>query len=116
MNGNDRRGCNEPGCAAPIIDADGWCYAHNPLNREQVLESVSRAGRGHGDPRLADLREALQELYVEVKDNGYETTRANTLVRIVTAQIDIVKAEREVALDALQAEFEELKREIGIVS
>ena len=114
MNGNGQRCLGRDGTCGSPVWADGYCWNHHPDNAEAVRESVSRAGRGHADPRLDKLRTALQELYVEVKDNGFETTRANTLVRIVTAQIDIVKAEREVSLDHLQAEFEEFKREIGI--
>ena len=116
MNSNGQ-GCfgRDGTCGSPVW-ADGYCWNHHPDNAYAVRENASVGGRGHGDPRLAELRTALQELYVEVKDNGYETTRANTLIRIVTAQIDIVKADREVALDQLQAEFEEFKREIGILS
>lgn len=109
--------CMVEGCGGVVWGEDGYCWTHDPANREQVLENVSRAGAGHGDPRLEDLRKEYQALYTLVKDTDYSPTRANTLVRILAGQVDIVRAERDVSVEQLKQTLEEIKdavREQGI--
>src|SRR5215217_4447555 len=111
------RSCSVEGCGGSVWGEDGYCWTHDPANREQVLENVSRAGAGHGDPELTALRAEYKALYKTVKDTDYSTTRANTLVRILAAQVDLVRAERDVSVDEMKRTLEEIKdavREQGI--
>jgi hypothetical protein len=54
----------------------------------------------------------LQDLRKRVDDGALDTTKANTIIRAISAEVDIVRLERQVRLeDELVVEIEALKNE-----
>jgi len=104
-----RQSCKIDGCGAPLWGESEYCWNHDPANAAHVHANAVKASKFRADPRLAELRALAQDLYRRVDEEDYETTRANTLIRIIGIQIDIVRAEKDVALEQVLEELEELK-------
>ena len=88
------------------------CWSHSPQNAEQRRRTASRGGRSKASKETADLKAELKKLRERVDDGDLDPTKANTIIRAISAEVDIVRLERQVHLeDELAVELEALKRE-----
>ncbi len=99
-------------CRLLTEDPSGLCYSHNPEHAAQRLRRASRGGRSKAGKETAKLKTELQDLRKRVDDGALDTTKANTIIRAISAEVDIVRLERQVRLeDELVVEIEALKNE-----
>jgi hypothetical protein len=91
---------------------DGLCRHHAPERAQLRSRAASRGARGRVKKDTAALKTELQDLRKRVDDGDLDPTKANTIIRAISAEVDVVKLERQIHLeDELEVELEELKRE-----
>ena len=91
---------------------DGLCRHHAPERGPQRSRAASRGARGRAKKDTEALKSELQVLRKRVDEDGLDTTKANTMIRAISAEVEIVKLERTIKLeDELIVELEMLKRE-----
>ncbi len=99
-------------CRLLTEDPSGLCYSHNPKHAEQRVRRASRGGRSKAGKETANLKSELKNLRQRVDTGELETNKANTIIRAIATEVDIVRLERQVHLeDELAVELEALKRE-----
>jgi hypothetical protein len=105
-------------CTLPANGPEGFCWAHDPANRERRRRMASHAARAKGAGReVRELKAELKELIGRVEGGEISSTRGNTMLRGYSVLIDLIRLERAVYLeDDLAARIEELKREYSQTS
>ncbi len=104
-------------CKAPAVAQHGWCWGHDPANRERRHRMASKAARSKPNKEVALLKEELKTLKDDVLAGSVDRNDAAVAVRIYSVIKDFVELERRVTeTDQLAAEIESLKREYDSAS
>ena len=102
-------------CKGIPIDGSQWCYVHDPDHAEERRRHGARGGKrgGRGRPvsELADIKDRLRTMVVDVCNGTMDRADAavcgqlyNTLIRAVSVEIKV----REV--EELERRLEELEQ------
>ena len=105
-------------CRATPVEGSSFCYMHDPSYAEKRRRASSRGGksggRGRSNAGAAYLKEELRALRARVDSGDLDPTRANTMIRCISVEVDVVRLERQVHLeDNLEREVEELQELLG---
>jgi hypothetical protein len=103
MSGPTCRGTRKDGspCKSTVLDADGWCFAHQPGQEADRAEARQRGGRNSSNlarvsklipARLGGVYDRLERAMGEVHEGTLEPPRANALANLARAAAAVLSA------------------------
>ena len=99
----------------PANGPSGWCWNHDPANRERRRRAASKAAKAKGNKEVSQLKDEIKLVISEVKGGDLARNDAAVMIQGYRALKDFIELERRVTeTDQLAAEIEELKREHGV--
>ncbi len=110
------KGKNKEGlpCQKAAQYGEELCWSHNPDNRAERVRTASRGGRGHVNREARDARAYLRQLRDDVRDGTCPPGVGSVVNQVVNTMLRSIEVERKLEESDVRAEFEELKRELGI--
>ncbi len=101
-------------CTLPANGPHGFCWGHDPANREKRRRQASRAARSKPGKEVAVLKEELKALKDDVLAGRVDRNDAAVAVQVYRTLKDFIELERRAReTDELAREIEELKRGHG---
>ena len=101
-------------CTLAANGPHGFCWAHDPANREKRRRQASRAARAKGNREVLLLKEEIKGVISDVKTGELDRNDAAVMIQGYRALKGFIELERRVKeTDELAAEIEDLKREHG---
>jgi hypothetical protein len=102
-------------CRLPASGAsrEGLCWVHDPSNASARLRGQSRGGRG-GNPETKRIKKLMDELTEKVLSGELEPARSHAVVALQNIKLRAIEIERKLEESDVRAEWEEVKRELGI--
>jgi hypothetical protein len=89
-------------CEAAIVQANGWCAAHDPERERDRKRAAARANLAGRDPELREIRAGLKYLTDRADSGEVDEGRVDLLVRIARARVYAIKADSEIARHAAE--------------
>ncbi len=110
------KGTNQAGlpCQKAAQHAEDLCWSHNPNNHTTRVRTASRGGRGHVNTEAREAREYLRQLRDDVRSGACPPGVGAVVNQVVNTMLRSIEVERKLEESDVRAEFEELKRELGI--
>jgi hypothetical protein len=97
-------------CTRSVESPNGFCWLHDPARAEDRRRAASKAGKAKPNRELADVKDSLRAMIVDVRDGTMDRADAavcgqlyNTLIRAVSVELKV----REV--EELAREVEEIR-------
>ena len=102
-------------CSLPAKGSSGYCWAHDPANREQRRRMASRAARSnrrnHPTRELQNVKHRLIDLADAVLEGRADRGRAAVAGQLLNTAIRALEAERKWhEIDVIEARLAELER------
>ena len=99
-------------CTLPATGQQGFCWAHDPANREKRRRTASRGGKSKANRDLLDVKARLRELAEDVLAGRVDRGRGAVVstiwgvyLRAVSTELAVKEqAELEARLEALEAQ------------
>ncbi len=110
------KGKNQAGlpCQKASQCDEDLCWSHNPKNRAERVRTASRGGRGRVNREAAEAKEYLRQLRDDVRSGTCPPGVGSVVNQVVNTMLRSIEVERKLEESDVRAEFEELKRELGI--
>jgi hypothetical protein len=107
---------NGDGCKLPATGQHGYCWAHDPANREERRKVAIRGGKGKAARRVTALWDEVRDVIRGVEAGDLEPPQANSMLRgfttlIALDRLDVERSELEIAQRRLELDEEE-RREL----
>jgi hypothetical protein len=84
-------------CTLPANGPQGFCWAHDPANREKKRRRMaSRAARSKPSRELTALKAQLQDLTKRVLASDLETRRAAVANQLLNTRLRAIELERKI--------------------
>jgi hypothetical protein len=83
-------------CRAPATGPHGYCWAHDPANREKRSRMASKAARSKPSRELSGLKAQLKDLTKDVLSGEIETGRAAVANQLINTRLRAIEVERKV--------------------
>ena len=102
-------------CTLPARGSNGYCWAHDPANRERRSKMASRAGKARHDSttaRLRDVRASVRKTVDDVLSGSLDPKRAAVAFQGFNTLLRTFDLEGQARLEELENELTELEREI----
>ena len=97
-------------CTLPANGKQGFCWAHDPANREKRRRMASRAARSKPNKELAGIKALLEDLTERVLSGELETGRAAVANQLVNTRLRTIEQERKMReLEELEERLEALE-------
>ena len=101
-------------CKGTLWGSEGYCWHHDPKNRERVRRNALRGGRGRVNQGAKAVRELMDHLTERVLWGDLEPAILYAVVAAQNTKLKAIELERRLEETDVRAEFEELKRELGL--
>src|SRR4051812_23126025 len=88
-------------CTAPMVQADGYCFAHSPARAAERAAVQARGGHNRGaivrlrglcPPRLVGAFAQLEKALGEVHDGTLEPAQATAMASLARAMVAVLSA------------------------
>ncbi len=99
-------------CRLPSTGTSGLCWAHDPKNASARRRGQSRGGKGN--PETKAVKKLMDELTSKVLKGETQPATVHAVVALQNIKLRSIEVERKLEESDVRAEFEELKRELGI--
>jgi hypothetical protein len=99
---------NGEACSLPATGQHGFCWAHNPDNKEARRRVASSGGKGKAAKRVAVLWDEVRAVIEGVESERLSPPQGNTMLRGYGTLIDLAK------LDIEQSELDIAKRRLEL--
>jgi flagellar motility protein MotE (MotC chaperone) len=86
---------NGEGCRISVEPGVGFCWAHDPANREQRLRITSRAGKSKPNKELLSIKERLSALADNVLDGRTDKAVGAVASQILNVYLRALETERK---------------------
>jgi hypothetical protein len=83
-------------CRLDATGQQGYCWAHDPANREKRRVRASRAGRAKASRELPELKTLLADLTERVLAGDLDTGRAAVANQLINTRLRAVEQERKI--------------------
>jgi hypothetical protein len=83
-------------CRLDATGQQGYCWAHDPANREKRRVRASRAGRARANRELPELKTLLADLTERVLAGDLDTGRAAVANQLINTRLRAVEQERKI--------------------
>ena len=83
-------------CRLDATGQQGYCWAHEPANREKRRVRASRAGRAKASRELPELKTLLADLTDRVLAGELETGRAAVANQLLNTRLRAIELERKI--------------------
>src|SRR5687768_11865350 len=83
-------------CTLPANGKQGFCWAHDPANREARSKRAARGGRAKGNREVVGLKRQLEDLTRDVLAGDVETGRAAVANQLINTHLRAIELERKV--------------------
>jgi 5'-deoxynucleotidase YfbR-like HD superfamily hydrolase len=83
-------------CRAPATGPHGYCWAHDPANREKRSRMASKAAKSKPSRELSGLKAQLKDLTKDVLSGEIETGRAAVANQLINTRLRAIEVERKV--------------------
>ncbi len=97
----------------PSTGTSGLCWAHDPKNTSARRRGQSRGGKG-ANPETKAVKKLMDSLTSKVLAGEVEPSVSHAVVALQNIKLRAIEVERKLEESDVRAEFEELKRELGI--
>ena len=99
-------------CTLPAQGQQGYCWAHDPSNREKRRQVAARGGRGKGAKRICVLWDEIRSVIRNVEAEKISPQQGNTMLKgystlLGLARYQIEESELEIAQRRLELDEEE---------
>jgi len=101
-------------CKGTLWGAGGYCWHHDPKNAAQARRNALRGGRGKTNKEVRFVKQLMDELTTKVLAGDVEPAVSHAVVALQNIKLRSIEIERRLDEADVRAEFEELKRELGI--
>ena len=101
-------------CRLDATGQQGYCWAHDPANREKRRVRASRAGRAKASRELPELKTLLADLTERVLAGELETGRVAVANQLLNTRLRAIEVERKIKeTEELESRIEALERAQG---
>src|SRR5215218_8317454 len=104
-------------CRLDATGQQGYCWAHDPANREKRRVRASRAGRARANRELPELKTLLADLTEQVLAGELDTRRAAVANQLINTRLRAIEVERKIReaeeIEERIASLEDLARNRG---
>jgi hypothetical protein len=83
-------------CRLDATGQQGYCWAHDPANREKRRVRASRAGRARANRELPELKTLLADLTERVLAGELDTGRAAVANQLINTRLRAIEVERKI--------------------
>jgi hypothetical protein len=101
-------------CKKPAVLPEGLCWAHDPKNHAARVRTASRGGASKGNPETQAVKKLMKDLTTKVLAGDLDPKLLYAAVQAQNTLLKAIEIERRLDESDVRAEFEELKRELGI--
>jgi hypothetical protein len=101
-------------CQRPAQGHNEFCLGHDPTKAAERRRMASRGGRGRTNPETRAVKKLMDELTTKVLSGDVEPAVSHAVVALQNIKLRAIEIERRLEEADVRAEFEELKRELGI--
>lgn len=101
-------------CQRPAQGGNAFCLGHDPTKGTERRRMASRGGRGKTNPETRAVKKLMDELTTKVLAGEVEPAVSHAVVALQNIKLRAIEIERRLDEADVRAEFEELKRELGI--
>ena len=101
-------------CQRPAQGHGEHCLGHDPTKAAERRRMASRGGRGKTNPETRAVKKLMDELTRKVLAGEVEPAVSHAVVALQNIKLRAIEIERRLEEADVRAEFEELKRELGI--
>jgi hypothetical protein len=103
-------------CQRPAQGDSPFCLGHDPDKAAERRRTASRGGRGKVNKEARAVKELMDHLTEQVLCGELETTILYAAVAAQNTKLKALEVERRLEESDVRAEWEEVKRELGITS
>jgi hypothetical protein len=103
-------------CTLAANGPQGFCWAHDPANREKRRRMASKAARSKPNREIPAIKALLEDLIERVLAGDLETGRAAVANQLVNTRLRAIETERKIKeTEELEARIEALEQvpEVG---
>jgi hypothetical protein len=101
-------------CQRPAQGHGDYCLGHDPDRVAERRRTASRGGRGKVNKEARAVRELVYHLTEQVLCGELETSILYAAVAAQNTKLKALEVERRLEESDVRAEWEEVKRELGI--
>jgi hypothetical protein len=101
-------------CQRPAQGHGDYCIGHDPTKAAERRRMASRGGRGKTNPEVRAVKKLMKDLTTKVLSGDIEPAILYAAVAAQNTLLKAIEVERRLEEADVRAEFEELKRELGI--
>jgi hypothetical protein len=101
-------------CQRPAQGHGDYCLGHDPDRAAERRRTASRGGRGKVNKEARAVRELVDHLTEQVLCGELETSILYAAVAAQNTKLKALEVERRLEESDVRAEWEEVKRELGI--
>ena len=101
-------------CKRPAQGHGDTCLGHDPTKAAERRRMASRGGRGKTNPETRAVKKLMDELTTKVLAGEVEPAVSQAVVALQNIKLRAIEIERRLDEADVRAEFEDLKRELGI--
>src|SRR5215217_8712399 len=83
-------------CTLAANGPQGFCWAHDPANREKRSRMASKAARSKPNRELSSIKALLEDLTERVLSGELETGRAAVANQLINTRLRAIEQERKV--------------------
>jgi hypothetical protein len=98
-------------CTLAANGPQGFCWAHDPANREKRRRMASKAARSKPNREIPAIKALLEDLIERVLAGDLETGRAAVANQLVNTRLRAIETERKIKeTEELEARIEALEQ------
>jgi hypothetical protein len=101
-------------CQRPAQAHNGLCLGHDPDKVAERRRTASRGGRGRVNTETRAVKKLMDDLTRKVLAGEVEPAVSHAVVALQNIKLRAIEIERRLDEADVRAEFEDLKRELGI--
>ena len=101
-------------CRRPAQGHGEHCLGHDPTKAAERRRTASRGGRGRVNTETRAVKKLMDELTAKVLAGDVEPAVSHAVVALQNIKLRAIEVERRLEETDVRAEFEELKRDLGI--
>ena len=101
-------------CRRPAQGHGEHCLGHDPAKAAERRRTASRGGRGRVNTETKAVKKLMEDLTAKVLVGDVEPAVSHAVVALQNIKLRAIEVERRLEEADVRAEFEELKRDLGI--
>jgi hypothetical protein len=103
-------------CKLAAHGSQDVCWHHDPKNASERRRTASRGGRGRVNTETRAVKKLMDDLTAKVLAGEIEPAVSHAVVALQNIKLRAIETERKLEEADVRAEWEEVKRDLGISS